>query len=1180
MKELIDKLSLGKTEYTKPVVEVDIEEINIKMEAGKNYVGSFRVYSSNGKPLKGIIFSDDSRVVPENNRFFGVDCCINYTVNTEFVAEGEVIKGSLSIVTNGGEILLHYEITVDSQTADTTTGQIKNLFHFANLVQTSYDEAVKLFKMDSFAHIFLSDNLKLMAVYNGLIGSKDVNTAMEDFLIAANKKKAITLSISDKVRTYKDIQEDYGDTLVITKDSWGYVNIELEIEGDFIRVDDKKLTSLDFAGSNYELSYYIEKKKLYIGRNIGFIRLRTAHQTMELRIEVDNAVQVDFARREEKKAIALVTSDYLDFRMKRIDFNRWADRAEQAIARARSEKDSMVMKLMLAHVCISRGKESDGEWLLENVAEDLLPMRDEEVELYCYYLYIRTIQKRDDDFTEEMIKKIRAYYEGGRDSWQLLWILLYLDEMYDDNISLKLIRIKEQFMSGMNSPLMLYEALMCFNEVPQMLRVLDDFEIQVLYFGVKRNCIGEKLAEQFGDLLRTERQFNQLGYKIAEKLYEKFRSEELLQNLISLLIKCNKTDSKFFKWYELGVEKELKITSLYEYYMYAVDEDYEGMIPQKIMMYFAYNHMGLPDEKVDLLFANIIKNKEKVTPVYDAYKVIMEKYAVSNILEGRQSRNLAIVYEDVLNKAMIGAEASLVLPDIICTYEIICSESSMQKVIIVHKETSDIATYTLKKGSAMVRIFTEDVAVIFEDINGNRYENIQYELNKLMDMEDYLRLCYEISSTNKYLLLYFADQYLNYRRNPVKGINVLRYLLEMEGLVQEYKVQIEKEIIDFYSDNYDGDRLDDYLMSTSTDSLGAPARNKIIEMCIIRGLYDRAYSIMKRYGFRDVETRRILKCAAKIIESREYMFDYDLSLMSAFAFEKGKYNEVTLAYLGRYYDGTTKKLLEIWKAAKSFGCENREMEEKIIVQMLFSGEYQMDEVYDSYMKKGAATKVRKAYLFAKSYDYFVREELVEDAVFKHIDEELDSGNEVTDMSGIAYLKYMSEKKDLSDRQIEICKKLIYDLVRVGKKFEFFHLYKKYFELPRDMADKTIVEYRTDPENRVFIHYIDVDSDDKNEYEVAEMTPVCDGIFTYSFVLFYGEKIPYYITEESGDEVSVNESMNLSITQVDFAGDSTHYGLINDMLVCRDMKEEKTVGNMMKEYLLKKELMDSIFEIKK
>ena len=305
--------------------------------------------------------------------------------------------------------------------------------------------------------------------------------------------------------------------------------------------------------------------------------------------------------------------------------------------------------------------------------------------------------------------------------------------------------------------------------------------------------------------------------------------------------------------------------------------------------------------------------------------------------------------------------------------------------------------------------------------------------------------------------------------------------------------------------------------------------------------------------------------------------------MASYAFCRGKYNEEVLNYLGRYFNGTTKELLSIWKAAKDFDYENKELEERIIVQMLFTGAYvgSIDGIYDSYFKKGASGKIRKAYMFSKSYDYFVRENIVEDSVFKYIERDIYNGEDINDVCKLAFLKHMSVQDEISGEMAETCRKLIYKLAKVNKVFEFYKAFNKYFSLPYYIFDKTVAEYRTNPESRVYIHYIIEDGYSKdNEYKIAQMTDMCNGVFTYQFVLFYGESVQYYITEENDSEVLVTESSSIKMTDVEFANDSTQYGMLNDILVCREMREERTFEKMAKDYIIKKELMNTVFEIKR
>ncbi len=1184
MKELIDKLSLGIIEYTKPVMEVSVDEISLSMEAEKVHEGSFKIVSANELPLKGIIFSTDNRLTIENNQFIGIDNVINYKVNTAYVNGGEEIKGNINIISNGGEISIPFVINIVSVSADTTTGSVKNLFHFANLVQMSYDEAVKLFKSPSFAHIFLEKDLPLMAVYNGLVGSLDVNVAMEEFLVAANKKSQVNISLSKEKEEYSNIEENYGDAITVKKNTWGYVNIEVYVEGDFIHVDRKSLTGNDFAANKYEFSYYIKKEKLHQGKNEGRIRFKTFHQTVDYEICVMMETSKADSTKEVKSAVYTVMNNYLKFRMHRMELNEWVEVSNAIISRARGIADSMMLKLLQAHIYITKGDESDAQWMLENVAKDLLPEKDRHVELYCYYLYLGTLQKRDESFTAEVISIIKNYYENGYDSWRILWILLYIDEVYDNNISIRLLRIKDRYMSGMRSPLLYFEALLCFNEVPEMLRVLDEFEVQVLNFGIKNKFINKKLALQVNEISRTEKRINSILFNVIAELYEKYHEDEILENICTMLIKHNKTDEKYFYWFEKCIEKGMKITSLYEYYMYTISDDFEEMLPQIVMMYFVYNSKSLPDEKVDLLYANIIQNKEKIPNIYNSYKPQFEKYVADSVMNGRMNRNLAVVYKDIFTKAMIAKEMADELAGILNTYEIRPDAPNIREVIIVHKEMDDIKKYPVKNGISYVRIYTEDVAVVFEDMKGNRYcRTINYEKERLLDMEENLRLCYEMSEENEMLTLYFADKYLKYKKNPDKSIEILKSIVKIEELVGSFHNMIEKEIVDYYSNNYDGESLDEYLMKVDADRLGTAARVKIIEMTVVRGLYDRAYELMSKFGFYEVEPRRVVKCVAKLLEARQSEKDNLLIEMASFAFSKGKYNEELLNYLGRYYDSTTKLLLAIWKAAKDFECENRELEERIIVQMLFSGAYvgKIDEIYESYQRKGANSKVKKAYFFSKSYDYFVKERVIDENIFKHIERDADNGEEVNDVCALAYLKYMSQYKKLTDEQINICETLVYELAKVNKVFEFFKNFKKHFRLPYDIMDKTIVEYRTNPDSKVLIHYRMEENDlSDGKYKIQPMADVSCGVFTYPVVLFYGENIQYYITEELNGEVMVTESSTLKLSDVEFSNDNTHYGMLNDILVCKDMKEEKTLEKMASDYILKKELMSTIFEIKK
>lgn len=206
---------------------------------------------------------------------------------------------------------------------------------------------------------------------------------------------------------------------------------------------------------------------------------------------------------------------------------------------------------------MTQGKEVEAKIKLEEAEKQL--QEDSPAELKCFAYYIRALKERDESVTEEMKNRIRKLYEQGNDRWQLLWFLFYLDSSYDRNESLKMIRTKELYDRGMRSPLMYYEVLMVLNETPSLLRILDAFEKSVIRFGIKTGMVSEKLAGRIRDICSMERVFEEDTFRILTGLYGQYGSDELLGEITGMLIKGAKTENRYFEWYDLAVQKNLKL---------------------------------------------------------------------------------------------------------------------------------------------------------------------------------------------------------------------------------------------------------------------------------------------------------------------------------------------------------------------------------------------------------------------------------------------------------------------------------------------------------------------------------------------------------------------------------------------------------------------------------------------
>jgi len=96
-----------------------------------------------------------------------------------------------------------------------------------------------------------------------------------------------------------------------------------------------------------------------------------------------------------------------------------------------------------------------------------------------------------------------------------------------------------------------------------------------------------------------------------------------------------------------------------------------------------------------------------------------------------------------------------------------------------------------------------------------------------------------------------------------------------------------------------------------------------------------------------------------------------------------------------------------------------------------------------------------------------------------------------------------------------------------------------------------------------IHYsCGVEDEDMQE---EEMTDAGYGIFEKELILFYGETLQYFITEESEQGTEVVESKVVTHTEADMSFAATKYGKINEILLTKELQDEKTLFSLLEQY---------------
>lgn len=1185
MKEQINKYARGVFEYEPLLAKVSPAAVSDVVQKNQTYSGKIRVKENLSRELKGIAYSTNNRIHICNTQFIGEDCVIEYTVDTHGVEPGDRIMGYFNLVTNGGEEDVPFEFNVESGAYESELGNVKNLFHIANLAQTNTAEALKIFTSKEFPEVFFKDDLVMSKLHNQILHNADKRIALEEFLVAIHKKSRVNIKLDETPRYLSEIRDNSREVIELNKDVWGSVRIDVTCDADFIVLSKDKIDEDDFTGGKLEYVFEINSKKLHAGKNYARIKFTSPYEEKEHVVCIDNSINENGRNKSlaEKQSIVNLVGSYLNFRNHQINLNDWIALSSDAINELLIiDEGNPFYNLFKSQILVAEKKTNEAKFYLDSAKDVAVSARESDPVLYCYYLYVSTIVLRDPNYARETAQTVKSIYERECNNWKILWILLYLDVEMAKNKSLKLLRIKEQFNQGMRSPVLYLEACIILNEQPQLLRVLNDFEINVLLFGCKQGIVENKLLSQAADVALNTDARPGLLYKLLTKLYERSENVHILESICGILIRHGRTGKKYIKWYEAGIENGLKVTKLYEYYIASRDPKDETILPKMVLLYFGYNN------ELDLMhkayvYANLLKYRDVYPQIFKNYYYQMQDFVKEVLADGRADENTGVVLREYLSADLINENNAVTAAKALFTYKVTCDNPRMRNVIVGHKETNELDRYPLNNGVAYVQIYTSEPCICFEDAYGRWYkESIEYDYSPVYRDDSVTKKLFNYCEGNLNLSLHFCEKHSRVQNTELDNIRLYFKTANSENIRPEFKQMLMKQVIDFYFDSYEGEDVEAILEKINVDELNETYLIKLIEALITHGKYVDAYNLTDRVREERINAKRVLKlCDQYLIdaENSEELFvpEQRFINLAYYAFSRGKYNDLLLRFLCMHYNGPTSDMLDLWEIAIDNAVDVYSLEERTIGQMLFSGHYSKKSmtVFEHYYNNGAKERIIEAFLEYNAYNYFVKDMVVAEKLFEIIETRVEADKDVSNGCKLALLKYYSEKDYLDVSQIDLARVIMEKMARRGYIFKFYDKFVDAFTLPHEVADKTIIEYHTNPSHRVIIHYVIEDSDEK-EFTSVDMKNVYEGIFVKTFVLFYGENVEYYITEEGPDGEIATESMRVENRAFTSKHPEGRYEMINEMLGCRELHDNQSLDRQLHVYGVNNAIVDQLF----
>ena len=994
MREKIYFLAKGIFTYEQPEPVIEPEKIELEVPAGTKAQTSITVSNKRKTKLKGFGFCSAQEItflpVFEGEKNM-LECEIDAT---ELIA-GTHLQGRLVLVTDCGETSVPYEIDITAPVLKDESGlEIRDYFTLEKIAAATPKEGLKLFRNPAFLETFLYRDPEGQLVYERLLKGNTGLLGMEEFLVAFEKKQSVrfvpehTGGLSEGFLEYELEGYDIDDVIMVNLSTWGSIAIRVEVEGDFIEVDRKILWTDEFPDQRGRLEFRIVAGRVNPGRHTGRITLTGPYESHSVEIRVHSPVgtkERKVARAKQAVEAMLVRSllAYEEGRVDKTELGVFLQKHRSVIEKLEMKYQKPLMGYTTYLLSSEAGKL---EFYRDTELLDAPETRSEQglVENYILIEYIKYLYSGREDDADKLRKMVEMYAGNGYMGPVLLIIGMRLRmEAYSTDAKC-VERIREHLAQGGNSPVMYSELLRRYLADPGLLHELDALNLRTLLYGLRQGLITQELSDVVTVLsagrglppieggsgygyIRDDdplsRGTGALLMQVLFRLYDIYPSDDLLKSICTLLIRYEKRDGRYFPWYEKGVEKMLRLTDLFEYYMYTVDPALDKPLPSTVLSYFQFeNHLG--DARKAFLYANIVRFKDDQPHVYENYKDQIRDFVLAQMERERVTKDLGYLYSQIITEDdLADEEYSLTdhLPHIMFRHLITCDTPGIESVTIVHMQTLDERTYPLDRGKALLDIYTPDYRLFFSDRDGNQYvESIDYRLERFFDGDRFAPYCYILPEEGglrlindpaegeprkdsgigqvtegseeeipdielelvpadipEHLLFFLAVQAERRPGLSDMDVDVLFRALDSTKLRDAFHGKVFLRLFDHIKERVSSDYKNAYMRllikSLRPQTVRGRRIGEVAAFCVSCGAYDDAFMLLRRFGGGSCSDDEMAELVIHKIRETDYEFDDCLVKWALMLYRRGHREHPVLNYLLQYYMGETDTLISIFR---------------------------------------------------------------------------------------------------------------------------------------------------------------------------------------------------------------------------------------------------------------------------
>ncbi len=1176
MRRRLEQLLNETFEYETPrlVCEPDI----LEQESDKDAIlrGSVLVLHPEGKRVRGFVYSSNPRVFIETADFYSPKTEVRYQVDMTGLKAGQKAEGKLTICSDLGESAIPFCFTVKKETDAEPVIDTDGL---ADLARTDFAAAADIYSSEKFRASLENGKFETLTIWQALSGDSEPKRALEQFLIAEEKKEMIELSLSSNNCRITNPEGTVLEEVILTKSTWGYMEIEVSSDARFLRVEKKNFTTEEFVGSQWPVRYIVDSNFLHAGRNLGRITVRTCYQTLafELCVEVQNGTDHREHRVRNvmtRKAMKL----YIDYRLGRIELRQWTERTHRVIeSYLRAGGSSLLASLLDVFVLQAEGKQSPAERELRRIERN--PRIEDDPNAQAVWLYLSVFFTRDPDYSVQVRERMRNLYLENRSSWLIRWLTLYSleDEMGGSAGKLELIvRHIEQYSA---SPILLLEGLQIVRENPFLFHEWTSGTRMIVNWAVREQVMDERLVLHSMNLIRRKGGFDQVTFRMLEKCYQDTHLDDVLEVRTQMAITGHKTDEKYFTLYQTAVARDLKINGLYEYYMETMSEVRIEQMPQVIRRYFVMNET-LDWQRRARIYRNLSDSEGSIPQIFSSMRSQVEKFIIDQIQMGHINMDLSVLISRYLTRKMVTLQLAKRLIRLLFTFEVNCLSPDMKRVVVADARQNRERVVDITNRTAQVRIYSEQSRILLEDEQGRRYTSTSlYMAQHILDDTSMMNYCSDAAPDDPHLVMFLT---LNPRMEQPITRRSLSYYLEasrMAAFSEGYRTQLQRWILNYYYANPQEDTLTIFLREMELDAYLKIDRMKVLSLLTQDGRYEKAWSIVEKYGVEDVDLNRLMRILSQTVIAREYEEDRTLLGFCAYLFTAGKVEEHMLIYLLMYYEGPVQSMKNLWKVGREYELETINLEKKILSLIIFmrEGTDDSEQIYLSYRRSLGSRRICQAYVIMRCYEYLVKGRPVGDMIFEDCLMDYEKGGKLPDVCALALLQYLSKLPEYTKDERKTAVTLLHRYSERGVRFAFFKRFPSDIRLELGCEDRVFCEAVADPKSDVKLFYR---TRHENEpFREITMKDVFEGIRVREFVLFEGEQLECYTEEtKSNGEKIVSAHRFLKAGSVPEELKDSRYGRLTRMSDYLEKGDGEHLREELKEYKQLDSLTKEIFTL--